>query len=86
MPETRKRLRTEQSQTPPFKIGDKVTCRFFREEGHLVRTVTEVRYAPTCGSGWLVSADAGGECDKCHRPLGRQTPRIDSTYFKGAPL
>jgi len=78
--------KAKKSLTPPFKIGDKVTCRFFREEVHLVRTVTEVLCAPTCGSGWLVSADAGDECDKCHRPFGRQTPRIDSPYFKGVPL
>jgi len=72
---------TKQSQTPPYKIGDKVTTDFHEGEGHVVRTVTDVYAKAGCQSRWMVIADAGVPCDKCQRP-NRGVWAIDSDWFK----
>ena len=73
---------TEQSQTPPFKIGDKVTTDFDQRDRAIVRTVTKVAHSAHCQSGWVLDVDAGTACQRCKRDAGVALTDIDSDWFK----
>lgn len=64
----------------PFKVGDKVSSDFYKEESDIVRTVTYIEEDKRCGSGYRVRADGGEPCPCCKRLPGRP---IGGTFDEG---
>lgn len=67
---------------PKFKVGDLVTTDFYRDEKRVKRRITKVEPTPSTASKWFASADDGGRCGTCGRPLGRPIHAVDASWFK----
>lgn len=67
-----------------LKVGDKVLSDWYPGEEDVIRTITRVGEADLFPSGYVVSADGGGECPHCKRPYGKTIPLVDSGWFKKA--
>jgi len=65
----------------PFRVGALVTSAFHPEFSHIVRRVTMCFPDVVCGSGWRASADSGGVCSSCGKPLAPSIEGVDSAWF-----
>lgn len=73
--------------TPPFKVGDKVTTDYYDQQKSLIRTVVAVTKYSGCKSGWAVYADGGEPCQSCGHVKGSAIKGshglgVDSGWFK----
>jgi len=64
-----------------FKVGDKVTTPFYRDDEYVVRTITRIEDDIDTGSTRMIWADDGGKCECCERPFSKSTPGIDGAWF-----
>lgn len=64
-----------------LKIGMKVKTKFLSGASDIVRTLTSIREEKKYDSGFSASADNGGACKECNRPLSEPIFNIDSDWF-----
>lgn len=66
----------------PFKIGDKVTTKYYSEQSNIIRTVLRVTKSKAFGSGYGLTVDGGKACKCCGLRPGDSIKNIDSSWFK----
>jgi hypothetical protein len=64
-----------------FKVGDKVTTDFYGEDKQVVRKITNIEHNTGTSSTVKISADDGGVCKCCNRPLSKPIYGIDGFWF-----
>ena len=66
-----------------LKVGDTVVTKFHSTEKDVIRRITSIQKynKQICGSGWMATADGGGECPHCRREYGTPVHLIDAAWF-----
>lgn len=65
-----------------LKVGDKVTSDYWHDENDVIRKITAVYKDSNFTGGLAASADCGGICPCCKRPLGKEISYVNISWFK----